>query len=76
VELIGDFLTLLAVSELAILTLVNFLRLSGVRNQWTHPIKFGAQLAVLALALLEKLSVKLHLDLLHLRRDHVGGHVS
>ena len=49
--------------------------LSGVRNQRTHPVELGAQLAILALALLEELSVKLHLDLLHLRWDHVGGDV-
>lgn len=75
-ELVGDFLTLFAVSKLAVFTLVNFLWLPGIRNQRTHPIKFGAQLTVLALALLEKLTVKLHLDLLHLRWDHVGWHVS
>lgn len=75
VKLIGNFLTLLTVAELAVLTLVYFLWLSVVRNERYHLIQFAAELAVETLALLEELPIKLHFDLLHLRGDHVRRHI-
>jgi len=57
VNLIGNFLTLLAMSELAVFTLVYFLWLSGIWNERTHFIKFGAEQAVEVLALFEELTI-------------------